>query len=119
MHSRFGIPFPHRELTPNKKNNFQFYRLSRAMSYVEFSFGKLAHMWRILFRQMDEQPESAIDVVKAITVLDKFISMQEPERSTVTNRVDPAETKPDTPMHGKKITRKQGLKECDANSRNI
>ena len=40
-------------------------------------------MWRILLRQMDEQPESVTDAVKAITVLHNFLIIQEPERSAL------------------------------------
>lgn len=76
-------PFPHRQLTLDKE--IFNYRLSRARNSVECSFGKIAQMWRILLRQMDEQPEAATDVVKAITVLHNFILMQEPERATVVN----------------------------------
>ncbi|KAK3724687.1 hypothetical protein RRG08_041168 [Elysia crispata] len=59
-------PFPHRQLT-REKEIFN-YRLSRARNSVECSFGRLAQMWRILHRLMEEKPDSATDVVKAITV---------------------------------------------------
>ena len=60
------------------------YRLSRAKNSVECSFGRMAQMWQILFRQIDEQPEAATDIVKAITVLHNFlIIIFESERSTV------------------------------------
>ena len=47
-------PFPHRQLATEKE--IFNYRLSRARNSVECSFGRLAQMWRILFRQIDEQP---------------------------------------------------------------
>ncbi|GFS05331.1 hypothetical protein ElyMa_006517600 [Elysia marginata] len=40
-------------------------------------------MWRILLRQIDEQPDDATNVIKTITVLHNFILIQETERSVV------------------------------------
>lgn len=74
-------PYRHRQLTPERE--IFNYRLSRARNAVECSFGRLAQMWRILLRQMEEQPESATEIVKAITVLHNFILIEEPERSTI------------------------------------
>lgn len=85
-------PFPHRQLS-HQKEIFN-YRLSRARNSVECSFGKLAQMWRILYRQMDEQPIAATNVVKAVTVLHNFIISKEPERQTVTIAETPATTVP-------------------------
>ena len=74
-------PFPNRQLT-HEKELFN-YRLSRARNSVECTFGRISQMWRILLRQMDEQPESVTDAVKAITVLHNFLIIQEPERSAL------------------------------------
>ena len=74
-------PYPNRQLTLDKE--IFNYRLSRARNSVECSFGKISQMWRILLRQMDEQPDAATNVIKAITVLHNFILMQETERSVV------------------------------------
>ena len=60
-------PYPNRQLTLDKE--IFNYRLSRARNSVECSFGKISQMWRILLRQMDEQPDAATNVIKAITVL--------------------------------------------------
>ena len=69
-------PFSHRQLTREKEvfNN----RLSRARNVVEGSFGRVAMMWRLLQRPMDVQPNTATDIVKAITVLHNFIIIEEP-----------------------------------------
>ena len=69
-------PFPHRQLATEKE--IFNYRLSRARNSVECSFGRLAQMWRILFRQIDEQPMAATNIVKAITVLHNFVLVNEP-----------------------------------------
>lgn len=80
-------PFPHRGLSHDKE--VFNYRLSRARNCVECSFGRLAQMWRILFRQIDEQPEAATNIVKAITILHNFILTNEPQRSTLNERDGP------------------------------
>ncbi|KAK3784609.1 hypothetical protein RRG08_003417 [Elysia crispata] len=74
-------PFPHRQLATEKE--IFNYRLSRARNSVECSFGRLAQMWRILFRQIDEQPMAATNIVKAITVLHNFVLVNEPHRLIV------------------------------------
>lgn len=74
-------PFAQRQLT-DAKSIFN-YRLSRARNCVESSFGRLAQMWRILYRQIDEQPVNATNIVKAITALHNFIIIHEPHRLTV------------------------------------
>jgi DDE superfamily endonuclease len=74
-------PFPHCQLAAEKE--IFNYRLSRARNSVECSFGRLAQMWRILFRQIDEQPIAATNIVKAITVLHNFVLVNEPHRLIV------------------------------------
>ena len=74
-------PFRNRQLTLDKE--IFNYLLPRARNSVECSFGKIAHMWKILQRQMDEQLDAATNVVKAITVLRNFILTQEPGRRVV------------------------------------
>ncbi|KAK3804443.1 hypothetical protein RRG08_042203 [Elysia crispata] len=49
-------------------------------------------MWRILLRPMDVQPESATDIVKAITILHNFIMIREPERYTVSENINEDKT---------------------------
>ncbi|GFN85820.1 hypothetical protein PoB_001232600 [Plakobranchus ocellatus] len=71
-------PLPHRQLATEKE--IFNYRLSRARNTVECSFGRLAQMWRILFRQIDEQPMAATNIVKAFTVLHNFVLVNEPHR---------------------------------------
>lgn len=83
-------PFPHRQLATEKE--IFNYRLSRARNSVECSFGRLAQMWRILFRQMDEQPIAATNVVKAITVLHNFVIIHEPHRLIVDTLEGPTPT---------------------------
>ena len=74
-------PFPHRQLSVEKET-FN-YRLSRARNSVECSFGRLAQMWRLLFRQIDEQPNTVTTIVKALSVLHNFIITEEPHRQVI------------------------------------
>lgn len=74
-------PFPHRQLSAEKET-FN-YRLSRARNSVECSFGRLAQMWRILYRQIDDQPNTVTTIVKALTVLHNFILIEEPHRQVI------------------------------------
>lgn len=52
------------------------------------------------FRQIDAQPESATNIVKAITILHNFILAEEPERSTVVNRNEHDVIEPNTTIDG-------------------
>lgn len=47
------------------------------------AFGQLAQMWRIFLHQMEVQPDVAVDIVWALTVLHNFVEIQEPSRSLV------------------------------------
>lgn len=49
------------------------YRLTRARRYVEVAFGILANKWRIFHRPLDVKEETAVQIVKACTVLHNFV----------------------------------------------
>lgn len=75
-------PFTQRQLTDSK--SIFNYRLFRARNCVETSFGRLAQIWHILHRKIDEQPLNATNIEKAITVLHNFFIINEPHRLMVT-----------------------------------
>lgn len=49
------------------------YRLSWAKRYIEWAFGISANKWRIFHRPLYVHPDTAIEIVKACTVLHNFV----------------------------------------------
>jgi hypothetical protein len=53
---------------PQNKTVFN-YRLSRALRFIECSFGILTNKWRIFHRPFNVNIELAIDIIKACVIL--------------------------------------------------
>lgn len=64
-------PYP-RKVLDNPKRVFN-YRLSRARKSVECAFGMLVSKFRIFEKQINCQPDKAVDIVKAACILHNFI----------------------------------------------
>ena len=58
-------------------------------------------MWRILYRQMEEQSAAVTNIVKAVTVLHNFVIIREPHRLNV-NAMELPE--PQLPEHRRPLT---------------
>ncbi|GFN99628.1 protein alp1-like [Plakobranchus ocellatus] len=77
-------PFAQRQLTDTKSILITDCLEQGTVSNVHLGDWLDAQMWRILHRQIDEQPINVTNIVKAITVLHNFVIMNEPHRLTVT-----------------------------------
>ncbi|XP_077485416.1 uncharacterized protein LOC144095619 [Amblyomma americanum] len=82
----FMHPYPSRQLD-NQKRIFN-YRLSRARSCVENAFGITAARWRILLRTIPLHLSNVDCIVKAACILHNFLTIQNPQSQTLTDRED-------------------------------
>lgn len=71
LHTNLLRPFGGTHLTLEKR--IFNYRLCRARRYVECAFGILTNKWRIFHRPLNVDPDFAVDIVKACTVLHNFV----------------------------------------------
>lgn len=81
-----ALPLQHNTMKPFSRGNITYskqifnYRLSRDQGVVEMTFGNLEQMWRILLYQIEVQPDTATDIVKALADVHNFVKSQEPGR---------------------------------------
>jgi hypothetical protein len=59
-----------------KKRMFN-YRLCRARTYVECTFGTLSNKWRIFHRPINVDPDFAVDIVMACVILHNFVRVED------------------------------------------
>ncbi|XP_074038466.1 uncharacterized protein, partial [Leptinotarsa decemlineata] len=71
LHRHLLRPFGETHLTFEKR--ISNYRLCRARRYVECAFGILSNKWRIFHRPLNVEPNFAVDIIKACTVLHNFV----------------------------------------------
>lgn len=71
LHRHLLRPFGGTHLTVEKR--IFNYRLCRARRYVECAFGILSNKWRIFHRPLNVEPNFAVDIIKACTVLHNFV----------------------------------------------
>lgn len=71
LHEKLLRPFGGTHLDRSKR--IFNYRLTRARRYVEVAFGILANKWRIFHRPLDVTEKTAVQIVKACTVLHNFV----------------------------------------------
>lgn len=68
-------PYCRKHLNHNKR--VFNYRLTRARTYVECTFGILSNKWRIFHRPLNVETSLAVDIVKACCVLHNFIRVRD------------------------------------------
>jgi hypothetical protein len=71
LHKHLLRPYGGSNLTV-KKRVFN-YRLCRARTYVECTFGILSNKWRIFHRPINVDPDFAVDIVMACVILHNFV----------------------------------------------
>lgn len=72
LHRHLLRPYARTTHLTEQKKIFN-YRLSRARRYVECAFGILSNKWRILHRPLNVEPDFAVKIVQACTVLHNFV----------------------------------------------
>lgn len=94
-------PFPKQQIISDVRKKIFNQRLSCARRVVENTFGILAQKWRIFFRPIDTEVDTAVHIVKAACCLHNYIKL------TATDFAEPIVEEPVYALHSTRSTNRR------------